>query len=289
MAANVSFNPVLTTVASGTFFSQSEGYIQGTMLDDPAVRYALAGGTLDSGETLPMWGGIGVFEKVPGASGGPDSSLGSLVGRAASIAVMSGFSVFNQASNWITSPQSQAPSAGVGMGVPFFRFGSGARIAVKCDPGLASFEGGYTNAQVGWNFAAQELVPYVASAETVTSITWAANVGTVVMAAPSVLVKAAGDVVTIAGATNSGTGGAGAVNSTFTVATFTDSTHFTLAMPAATGVIATIAGSPTLVAPGLLPVNLLALNIGNSQTIDYDATNNFVNWNKSGSTAIILL
>lgn len=292
LSANISFNPVQVTVAPNTFFVESEGYIQGTMLDDPAVRFALSGGVLASAETIPMWGGVLIYEKVPGASGAPSNNLGSLVGRADSIAHAAGFSVFNQASNWVTSPQSRCPSAGAGMTVPFFRFGSGARIAVACDPSLAALEGGYANAQVGWDFTAQQLVNYDGSTETITSATWASTNGgrlTIVMAAPSVLIKGVGDVGTISGATNSGTGGTGAINRSFVVDTFTDSTHFTFAAPAASGVIGTVGGSPVLNAAGLLPVKLLTMNIGNSQTVAYDVDNNLVNWNTSGSAAIILL
>ena len=63
--ANISLNPLQVTSAPGTFGVQSEGYIQGVAMDDPAVRYALAGGVLATAETIPMWGGVGIFENVP--------------------------------------------------------------------------------------------------------------------------------------------------------------------------------------------------------------------------------
>lgn len=291
MASTISLNPVLVTNAPGTFFVSSDGLIQGTMMDDPVARYALAGGVLASTETLPMWGGVALFEDIPGASGAPSDALGSLVGRAASVATIAGFSVFNQASNWITSPQSKAPSAGASMGVPFFRLGSGARIAVACDPSLASLEGGATNQNVSWDFNNQRLQPYVASGatEAVTSITWAAGVATVVMAVPSV-VGAVGDAVNISGATNTGTGGAAAVNGNFIVNGFTDNEHFTLAMPAAAGVIGTIAGTILLnVGTVALPVKVLAFAVGNSRIVSYDPVTNFVNWVDGQSCALILL
>ena len=291
MPANIAFNPVIVTNAPGTFFVESDGYIQGTMMDDPAVRYALAGGILSPSETLPMWGGVAIYEDIPGGAGMTHSPLGSIVGRATSNSQIAGFSVFNQASNWVTSPQSEAPSAGNGMTVPFFRLGSGARIAVACDPSLAALEGGATTQNVSWDINNQRLQPYEASGGTisVTSITWSAGTGTVVMAAASD-VGAIGDEINISGATNSGTGGAPAVNGNFVVNGFTDNEHFTIAMPAAAGVIGTIGGTIVQnVGIGALPVKVLNFQIGNSQTVLYDPTLNLVHWNQSGSCALILL
>lgn len=302
MAANISINPLLTTVASGTFSVASDGFVQGTQMDDPAVRYALCQGILNSSETLPMWGGIAIYEDIPypfSVTGGlpthPLDNLGSLVGRAASNTAIAGFSVFNQAPNWITSPQSQAPSAGVGMSVPYYRLGSGARIAVQCDPSLASLEGGATNQQVSWDINNQLLAPYDASTGTIaiTGATWASTNGGQISGTVANWTGAwqpgAGDLVTISGATNSGTGGAAAVNTTFAVVSAT-ATTFVLAAPAASGVIGTIGGSPVFnFGTGALNVKVLGFNFGNSKIVTYDAVNNYVNWNGSGSCALILL
>ena len=46
VAANITINPSLTSNALGSFNIASTGYIQGTALDNPAVRYQLAGGVL---------------------------------------------------------------------------------------------------------------------------------------------------------------------------------------------------------------------------------------------------
>lgn len=292
MPANVSFNPILQTTALGTFDVQTDGYIQGVYMDDPAVRYALAGGIVAGTETLPMWGGIALFEDIPGAAGAPAGNLGSIVGRAQSNAAIAGFSVFNQASNWITSPQSEAPSAGNFMGVNFFRLGSGARIPVACDPTLAAaLRGGATNQQVGWDINNQILAPYTATATyAISSATWANTSGgqiTIVMSVASP-VAGVGDEVNISGATNSGTGGAAAVNGNFVVVGFTDDEHFVLAAPAAAGVIGTIGGSPVLnYGTGALACKVLDFNVGNSKTILYDPVNNFVHWNPTGSCALI--
>lgn len=294
MVANVSFNPLLVTVASGTFGVSSNGMVQGVAMDDPAVRYALAGGVLASAESLPMWGGVAVFEHIPFSDEDLDT-MGPFLGRATSVATIAGFSVFNQASNWINTPQSPVPIAGNGFTVPFYRLGSGARIAVACDPSLVSLEGGVSNPNVSWDFNAQRLQPYVASGPTigVTSVTWSSTAGgrgAVVMTAPATNVGGVGDSVNISGATNTGTGGDSAVNGNFIVDTFTSTSAFTIAMPADANVIGTIAGTIVLnVGIGAIPVKILGFNIGNSKIVVYDEDTGFVTWNNSGSTALILI
>lgn len=159
----ISFNPVLTTNTFGTFSVQSDGLFQGTAMDDPAVRNALSGGVLASSETLPMWGGVGIYEDVSPASG-LDASMGGLIGRATSVTNLTGFAVFNQAHHWITSPQSPVPLASNGMTIPFYRLGSGARIALAIDPALVTLEGGLITQQVSWDYTNQKIIAYSASA-----------------------------------------------------------------------------------------------------------------------------
>jgi hypothetical protein len=292
MASNISFNPFLTSNASGSFSVQSTGYVQGAAQDDPAIRNALAGGTLATTETLPMWGGVAIFENIPGST--VDGSTGGTVGRATSLTNLTGFSVVNQAHNWITTPQSQAPSAGAGMFVPFYRLGSGARIAVAMDPSLVSLDGGLITQQVSWDFNNQRLQAYDAATATVsvTSITSSYSNGVytfaVVCAAPS-LVGAVGDAINISGVTGTG---ASLVNGNQVVTAFTDNEHFSFQITAASGAIATGALGGTIVlnqGTGALNVKVLETQIGNSKTIAYDVVNNFVNWNNTGSTAIILI
>lgn len=296
MVNAVTINPLLTTNALGSFSAQSDGLWQGTAYDDPAVRYALAGGYLAASETLPMWGGVGIYENVSPTTNF-DYSLGGQVGRATSLAstkALSGFAVFNQAHAWINTPQSTVPTAGSGMTVPFYRLGSGARIAVAIDPSLVSLEGGLITQQVSWDFNNQVLQPFDASTPTysITSITWASTNGGqgVVVAAVATPVAGVGDVINISGATNTGTGGAAAVNGNFVVTAFTDNQHFIIAMPAAAGVIGTIAG--TILAnygTGALNVKVLTIQIGNSKIVSYNAGTGYANWNPSGSAAVILI
>jgi len=202
--------------------------------------------------------------------------------------------VFNQDHAMVNSPQSPVPLAGSGMLVNFFRLGSGARIAVACDPSLVSLEGSVITSQVSWDFHNQVLQPYDASTPTyaLSSVTWANTNGgqLTVVASVATPVGGVGDAVNISGATNSGTGGAAAINANFTVAAFTDNEHFVLAAPAAAGVFGTIGGSPVLnYGTGALPVKVLDVQVGNSMTVAYDPATNLATWNRSGTTAILLI
>ena len=50
--ANLSLNPMATTNAAGSFGVQSDGFIQGVALDDPANRFNLASGTVAATESI---------------------------------------------------------------------------------------------------------------------------------------------------------------------------------------------------------------------------------------------
>lgn len=290
-ASNISFNPYLTSTAAGSFSVQSDGYVQGVALDDPAIRNSLAGGSLATTETLPMWGGVAIQELL--AASTANGPTGNNVGRATTNARITGFSVFNQANAWVTSPQSQAPSAGAGMTIPFYRMGSGARIAVAMDPSLVSVAGGLITQNVTWDINNQRLTPYDAATTTyaVTSMTPTDSGGVctivVAMTVPS-LVGGIGDAINISGAVNGGTGGNGLVNGNFIVTSYTSPSLFSIQVTAAAGAIATITGTIVLnETVGALACKILGYNIGNSKIVTYDAVNNYVNWNDSGSAAII--
>jgi hypothetical protein len=292
MPSNIALNPFVTTNAQGTFSIQSGGFVQGVALDDPAVRFALAGGPLASTETLPMWGGVAISEAIPASTA--DASVGPNIARATALANIAGFSVLNQASAWVTSPQSECPSAGAFTTIPFYRFGSGARIALAIDPSLVSLDGGLTTQQVGWDFNNQRIAPYVASGatEAVTSITasYAAGLWTfaVVMAAASI-VGAVGDSINISGVTGTG---ASLINGNQVVSAFTSSTVFSFQLAGASGTFTAGAQTGTIVlnvSVGALPIKILRLNIGNSKIVTYDAVNNYVHWTNNGNTAIALI
>lgn len=301
MTTTIPSNPYLTSTAAGFFAATSDGYVQGMMRADPAVRYALAGGILSQSETLPMWGGCAIYEQVktPGAAN-PNGALGNVIGRATTIdqtnaTGIAGFSVFDQNYAGIIDPgASMVPLTPSGGLVNFFRLGSGARIAVQADPSLVSHEGGAIGAYVSWDFTNQRLQPYDASTATIaasSTVTWASTSGGQLTVPVSnwtgAFQPAAGDVLTLSGATNTGTGGAAAVNKSFTVVS-AGATSVVLAAPAASGVYGTIGGSPVInFGTGILPVKLLDVSTSGNMVVNWNGAT--ANWNTDGPAALILL
>ena len=297
MAATINVNPVATTNAAGSFSVSTVGLIQGTAYDDPAVRNELAGGVLASGETLPMWGGVGIYELIASGTAGyaPNqtgvlSSLGSIVGRATAATgskALTGFSVFNQAHAMINTPQSPVPAALNGMNVEFYRFGSNARIAVACDPSLASLEGGITTAQVSWDYVNQLLVPYTGTL-TVSSGTYNNTTGATALTTSAPHGLGPGDSIVVSSLTGSSITGQ---NGTFTLLAGTTGSTLNYNPGAGLGAT-TITGGSAASGGGsdsAINVRVLQVEIGNSMTVNYNATNEFVTWNRSGSCAVILI
>jgi hypothetical protein len=159
--AGITINPMVTTNAKGLFNVNSAGFTQGDAQDDPAVKFQLAGGFLKASETLPMWGGLPIFEDIPLATTTPSSGvLNGAVGRATATDEITGICVFNQAFQGVTSPQSTAPQYTSGMTVNFYRLGSNARIPVRLDPALVTLEGELITTQVSWDFTAGWISTY---------------------------------------------------------------------------------------------------------------------------------
>lgn len=292
MANSISLQPMQTTNGLGRFYVQSEGLVQGTIFDDPVARFALATGSLASTEALPMWGGVAITENI---SANVPPVLGSSIARATAVANITGFSTYNQANAFIITPQSEAPSASSGMTIPFFRLGSGARMAVACDPSLAAtLQSGAINQQVSWDFNNERLQAYDASTPTVsvTSLTasYASGVWTfAVVAAAATVVGAVGDAINLSGVTGTG---ASLINGNQIVTAFTDNQHFSFQIAAGSTVFTAGAQTGTIVlnqGVAALNVKVLEVNVGNSKIVAYDAVNNLVHWNNSGTCAVILL
>lgn len=277
----VSINPLKTTVAAGSFAVESNGFMQGNAMADPAVRYALAGGVLASDAALPLWGGCAIKELVPPSN--TRGVLGGVIDRATALAEITGFSVFDQAYGMVNSPQSQVPLTPPEGQVNFYRLGSGARIAVKAAPSLIDLEGNIITSQVSWDYTYQQLGPYEAAHNTIaiTSQTRDPDTGivTVVTAAPHPF--AIGDVATIVNAVP------GAYNGPKDVLSAADNTHFTYMMAEDPGV--SPAGTPGNIAAGggALPCKILRVNVGNSLTVEYDPVTGFANWNRNGNAVLI--
>jgi hypothetical protein len=147
MSAQISLNPMATTNAKGLFSTNSNGFTQGDAQDDPAVKFALAGGVLSTSAVTPIWGGIPIQEFI-----NDSAVLGSTVLQATTTDVPTGICVFNQAFAGITTPQSTAPLYSPGMSVNFYRFGSGARIPLALDPAAVSIDGELISTTVYFNY-----------------------------------------------------------------------------------------------------------------------------------------
>ncbi|MHB1702315.1 MAG: hypothetical protein ACYCSN_19715 [Acidobacteriaceae bacterium] len=152
MTASVNFNPIQTTNFPGTFFVSTNGFVQGVMEDDPVSRFYLRSGVVASAATVPMWGGVGIAEGLAGGSTGTADELNSILSAASSANGIDGFTVFNQAAAMVITNSSTVPLSGSLMAVNFFRFGSGARVAVQTTSTVASaLAGGSTSPTLYWD------------------------------------------------------------------------------------------------------------------------------------------
>jgi len=167
MVANIAFNPLIQTTAAGMFNIESDGFIVGTAMPDPAARFALSGGWLAASETIPMFGGVGISENIPQERPPvtrADVSLGGSIARATAEANLTGFSVFDQNYAAVNNPQSPVPQTVSGGLVNFYRLGSGIRVALAIDPTLISLEGGLITQQVSWDFTNQKIIAFATNA-----------------------------------------------------------------------------------------------------------------------------
>jgi hypothetical protein len=149
---------MVTTNAAGLFNVNSAGFTQGDAQDDPAVKFALAGGVLSINATYPLWGGVPIAEIIPVAQQGyyndyqpGTDTLGGTIIQATNVTAPTGISVYNQAFGGITTPQSTAPLYSPGMSVNFYRFGSGARIPLPCDASVVALAGSSIVETVYWD------------------------------------------------------------------------------------------------------------------------------------------
>lgn len=155
MAANISFNPALTTQPQNSFQLETQGYIQGITQDDPTSRMWLSAGQVASGVSQPVWGGMGVTVQV----GGVNSNGQSLAQLAlATSTQIQGFTVFDQAINMQIIPGNSVPTVVAGQSAAYYLFGSNARVPVPvADGAFTGLETAYTNATLYWDTTAFNL------------------------------------------------------------------------------------------------------------------------------------
>ncbi|HCI9669338.1 hypothetical protein ACKLLO_25395 [Klebsiella pneumoniae] len=285
--ANLSLNPMATTNAAGSFGVQSDGFIQGVALDDPANRFNLASGTVAATETKPLWGGLPVAELLPGVNSSP---RGSTIRRAVSLAELEGFTVFNQAHNGLTTPQSPVPLYASGMSVSFYRLGSNMRVPLKASSAVVALgtNGASVKTPLAWDFVNNQVTTAAAAAFAgadiaTTAVTYSNGVATATTASAHGLT--AGQYVKISGVVPA------AYNGTVVVLTVGSATTFTYAPASAPGGSATTQGTIGAVAQAdiTLPVKVISIESGNSKTVSYDSATGFLTWNNTDSCALVLL
>lgn len=290
MGAGITTNPYKTTVGAGLFNTQSKGLVQGDVFPDAATRNAQRTGVLAEDETLPMWGSVGIYENIPGVIGDENPSFGPIMGRANSLTgskALAGFSTFNGAYAMVSTPQSRVPLAASGGQVMSFALGSRARIVVQADSALIDLVGLPIGSQVSWDFVAQRLVPYLGTL-TITSGTYNNTTGVVTLVMSAPITFDSGDAIVISSLTGTGTNLA-ELNDTWIAIEPTGGTTVTFIAPAGLGATTITGGSLTLGsgASSALPVKVLDIQDTNCQTVDYDAVNNFANWDFDGACAVI--
>ncbi|MDA4299056.1 hypothetical protein [Escherichia coli] len=285
--ANLSLNPMATTNAAGSFGVQSDGFIQGVALDDPANRFNLASGTVAATETKPLWGGLPVAELLPGVN---SSTRGSTIRRAVSLAELEGFTVFNQAHNGLTTPQSPVPLYASGMSVSFYRLGSNMRVPLKASAQVVALgtAGASVKTPLAWDFVNNQVTTAAAAAFSgadidTTAVTYSNGVATATTASAHGLT--AGQYVKISGVAPT------AYNGTVVVLSVPSTTTFTYAPASAPGGSATTQGAIGAVAQAdiTLPVKVISIESGNSKTVSYDSATGFLTWNNTDSCALVLL
>ncbi|MBA8034168.1 hypothetical protein HV096_22200 [Citrobacter freundii] len=283
----LSLNPMATTNALGSFGVQSDGYVQGIALDDPANRFNLSSGTVAATETKPLWGGVPVAELLPGNQSSP---RGSTIRRAASVAELEGFTVFNQAHNGLTTPQSPVPLYASGMSVSFYRLGSNMRVPLKASAQVVALatSGASVKTALAWDFVNNQLTTAAAAGFAgadiaTTDVTYASGVATATTASAHGLT--AGQYVKISGVAPS------EYNGTVVVLSVPSATTFTYTPATAPGGAATTQCTIGAVALSdiTLPVKVLAVETGNSKTVTYDSSTGFLTWNNNDSCALVLL
>lgn len=286
--------PAATTNANaGTFADPSSGgLVQGQDYSDPSVDFRLRGGLLNSAETLPMWGGVALYQWVPGVTAGqPIRALGPTVGRATTVTgstkPIAGFSVFRGNYAWVNEPGSTAPQAAAGQSVNYYPLGSLARIVLACDPALVDLVGAVTNAALAWDFTNQLLIPFLSS--TISSGTYNSTTGVVVLTFAAAQALSPGDTVTLSSLT--GTGAYASLDGAWQV-TAVSGVTVTLQATAALGAAAITGGTMatgTSLATLQTPFNVLEVQNTNAVTVGYNATSGLTNYNFGPGNACALV
>lgn len=143
-----------TTVSESSFLLESDGYVVGTFIDDPALRYQLEGGVVAAGQATPLYGGLPITLTVvaPNSQGG-SSGLGETVTGATAEANVDGWCVFNQAAAGLISAFSNVPLYYASQSINYVRVGSGLRVVLPVNPSaINTIAGGGANQAIYWDY-----------------------------------------------------------------------------------------------------------------------------------------
>ena len=218
------------------------------------------------------------------------SPRGSTIRRAVSLAELEGFTVFNQAHNGLTTPQSPVPLYASGMSVSFYRLGSNMRVPLKASVQVVALgtAGASVKTALAWDFVNDRVTTAAAAAFAgsdiaTSSVTYSNGVATATTASAHGLT--AGQYVKISGVAPA------AYNGTVVVLSVPTATTFTYAPASAPGGSATTQGNIGAVAQAdiTLPVKVLSIENGNSKTVSYDSTTGFLTWKNDDACALVLL
>lgn len=159
---SITLNPLVTTAASGTFGTNSLGYVAGSLYPNAAARNFIRTGFVASSVTGLIYGGVGVTATTPATSGG---LLAPTLTLATASTNLSGFAVWDQSAAGIQTPQSAVPLFSAGMSISFVEFGMGACIALPMSAAnAANLLNVAENTQLTWDYTNQVLLPYSSGA-----------------------------------------------------------------------------------------------------------------------------
>jgi len=151
-------NPYSSNNFQGTFVSDSKGFVQGGYAADGVAKTRLVAVKVAATETLPMWGGVPITEKLSA-----DENAINTVTRATAYANVTGFSVNAQTYSALVSTDNTVPVIPAGTDGQIFRLGSQVRIYVPIDPALD-----LTTLQIGtavsWDFTANQIIAFATTA-----------------------------------------------------------------------------------------------------------------------------
>ena len=143
-----------TSVSRSSFLLQSDGFVAGTFIDDPANRYQLEGGVVGAAQTTPLYGSLPLTLTVTApTSSGASSGLGESAVAATAVANIDAWCVFNQASAGLISATSNVPLYYAGQSLNFVRVGSGLWVVLPVKAAdVNTLAGGASNQAIYWDY-----------------------------------------------------------------------------------------------------------------------------------------